>query len=160
MEIRSLLHKLYARRRLKQFTWEYVKARFAEPAMPKTQQVEKEEYDKVVKLFGEEYAAKRFRPRYSFSLQASFGDLASREGCKKLLALFEYELYKSRFSGKRKKEKFEARQYLKMFDPTPGYDELMSAKDPTYVHDRYYEEAYCGKSYKPKTWDPYSPEVS
>ncbi len=161
-EIKTILHKIYARRRLKQFTWEYVNIRFSKIKETKTLQVDKEEYDKTVKLFGEEYAAKRYRPRTGNALQTSFGDLSSRDGCKKLLALFEYELYKSRHSGKRKKEKYEARLYLKRFDSdfnkTIDYNTGTNS-DNYEVRDTYYDQAYSGLEYKPKVWDPYIPEV-
>jgi len=109
MIIKSILHKLYARRRLKQFTWEYVEKRFFGIKELLIPQANKEEYDKTVKLFGEEYAAKRFRPKTTNALQESLGTLSTREGCKRLLVLFEYELYKSQHAGKRKKQVYEAK---------------------------------------------------
>jgi len=162
-EIKSILHKLYARRRLKQFTWEYVKTRFVKMQESTVPQIDKEEYDKTINLFGEEYASKRFKPKTNNALQMSFGDLSSREGCKRLLSLFEYELYKSRHAGKRKKEKFETRQYLKMFDPEYNRqkDNNIGGNPDDYgIHDKYFEEAYTKTTYKPKLWDPYTQEVS
>lgn len=168
-EIKSILHKLYARRRLKQFTWKYVEQRFVKPVELTVPQIDKEEYDKTLKLFGEAYVTKRFKPKYSFSLQMSFGDISSREGCKKLLSLFEYELYKSRHAGKRKRERHEAIQYIKAFDPafrTMTYDQIelkkhnSSSDEDCYVHDPLYEEAYEKTTYKPKIWDPYESEAT
>lgn len=162
--IKSILLKLYARRRLKQFTWEYVKIRFAEPTVSKITQVDKDEYDKVIRLFGEEYATKRFKPKTILAIQISFGDLSSRERCVKLLTLFEYELYKSQHSGKRRKKQFEAKQYLKMFDP--DYNHRRSDKnsgtnaDDYETHDKFAEEAYTKTTYRPQKWDPYVPEAT
>lgn len=166
-ELKSILHKLYARRRLKQFTWKYVEQRFVKPVELAVPQIDKEEYDKTVKLFGEAYATKRFKPKYSFSLQMSFGDLSSREGCKKLLALFEYELYKSRHAGKRKKETHEAQTYLRLFDSSYNTkrNENEDIKDPDeyIIYDKVGEQAYYNAKFVSsedfdKKWDPYITE--
>jgi len=162
--LKSILLKLYARRRLKQFTWEYVEKRFFGIKELLVPQANKEEYDKTVKLFGEEYAAKRFRPKTTNALQESFGNLSTREGCVRLLVLFEYELYKSQHAGKRKKQVYEAKQYLKMFDP--DYNHMKTDKntgtDPDYynTYDKYTEQAYAGATYKLKVWDPGKSEAT
>jgi len=151
-ELKSILLKIYNRRRLKQFTWEYIETRFAKVQERTVSQVDKEEYDKTVKLFGEEYAAKRFRPKTTNALQESLGDLSSREGCRKLLTLFEYELYKSRHSGKRKKEKWEASQMLEKFDaPFRNKTDInkgITSADSMEVFDAGYQSAYYATSTK------------
>jgi len=166
-ELKMILHKLYARRRLKQFTWEYVKLRFAITQESTVSQTDKEEYDKTVKLFGEDYATKRFKPKTNNALQMSFGDLSSREGCNKLLVLFKYELYKSRHAGKRKKEKHEAQSYLRLFDPSYNMkrDENTNINDfdDLITYDKigeqaYYNEKFISREKFNKKWDPYTTE--
>jgi len=120
-KIRKILTKIYgpsnhSGRKLKQFTWEYVEKRFAKVQEPPISQIDQEVYDKTVKLFGEAYAVKRYKPKTTNALQKSFGDLSSRDGCKRLLALFEYELYKLRNRNGRKQTRWEVNQYLEKFD--------------------------------------------
>jgi hypothetical protein len=166
-ELETIIHKLYARRRLKQFTWEYVEQRFTIIREHTVPQVDKEEYDKTTKLFGEEYATKRFKPKATNTLQMSFGDLSSRDGCEKLLVLFRYELYKSRHAGKRKKEKHEAQSYLRLFDPSYNMkrDENTNINDfdDLITYDKvgeqaYYNEKFISRENFNKKWDPYTVE--
>ncbi len=168
-EIEKILNKLYGPpnkpgRKLKQFTWEYVEIRFAKVQEPPIPKIDQEQYDKTVKLFGEEYATKRYRPRTANALQTSFGHLSSGDGCRKLLVLFEYELYKLRNANGKKRKRAEAKQYLKLFDA--DYNNRRSDKNTGFgtedynTYDKFSEEAYMNSNYKPKIWDPYSPEAS
>jgi len=145
-EIKSILYQLYRRRSIKQFTWEYVEKRFSKPVEIKTVNIDKEVYDTIVRLFGLEYANKRFKPK-SISLQLSFGDLTTKDGCRKLISLFQWELQKSRNIGRRKKRKYEA---IRILEKEFGFylsknDINKNRTNNDYItYDKYYSDAYTG----------------
>jgi hypothetical protein len=152
MEIKSLLLALHSRRRVIQFTWEYIEKRFAAPAQVIPIIYEQSDYESVAKLFGTAYAEKVFAPQ-PIILQQSFGDLSTEEGCRKLLTLFQWELQKSRRRGLRNQEAYIAAAWAKTHDRT--FDQrsdpnIGTNPDDYSVTDSAYETYYYGNQCEPK----------